>query len=260
MINIRAHVELGEDSFLADLNHPIDISLELSSERNARAWYVDLPRIEPVRTEHFTGSVDEGGSVNFRNIFFNPHGHGTHTECVGHITQKVHSINDHLTSFHSVATLITVQPDALLHDDRWMKKGDLVITKTHIERLWNDRRCESLIIRTTPNGREKTTKNYSNTNPIYIHPEAMQVIADSHIKHLLIDLPSVDRESDEGQLLAHKIFWNVSKKVHFSRTITEMIYVPNENADGLYLLELQVAPFKNDAAPSRPVLYPLTAI
>ena len=37
-------------------------------------------------------------------------------------------------------------------------------------------------------------------------------------------------------------------------TITEFIYVTNEIFDGDYLLNLQFAPFENDAAPSRPVL------
>jgi hypothetical protein len=31
----------------------------------------------------------QGSSTNFNNIYFNPHGHGTHTECVGHITEKL---------------------------------------------------------------------------------------------------------------------------------------------------------------------------
>lgn len=30
--------------------------------------------------------------------------------------------------------------------------------------------------------------------------------------------------------------------------------------DGLYLLNLQVAPFENDAAPSRPLIFPLKAV
>jgi hypothetical protein len=33
---------------------------------------------------------------------------------------------------------------------------------------------------------------------------------ESGIQHLLIDLPSVDKEKDEGKLLAHKAFWNVT--------------------------------------------------
>ena len=40
-------------------------------------------------------------------------------------------------------------------------------------------------------------------------------------------------------------------------TITEMIFVPDEVADGIYALSLQVAPFVADAAPSRPLLFAL---
>jgi hypothetical protein len=31
--------------------------------------------------------------------------------------------------------------------------------------------------------------------------------------------------------------------------------VPDDIVDGIYLLEIQMAPFENDASPSRPVLY-----
>jgi hypothetical protein len=40
-------------------------------------------------------------------------------------------------------------------------------------------------------------------------------------------------------------------------TITELAFVGNSVPDGAYLLSLQVAPFEADAAPSRPILYPL---
>ena len=75
------------------------------------------------------------------------------------------------------------------------------------------------------------------------------------MKHLLIDLPSVDKEKDEGKLLAHKAFWNYPEKPRYQATITEFIYVPNQVKDGSYLLNLQIASFHNDAAPSKPVLY-----
>ena len=39
--------------------------------------------------------------------------------------------------------------------------------------------------------------------------------------------------------------------------MTELAYVPDSAADGLYLLDLHVPAFAADAAPSRPVLYPL---
>jgi hypothetical protein len=36
-----------------------------------------------------------------------------------------------------------------------------------------------------------------------------------------------------------------------------MIYVPNKVEDGKYILNLLIAPFQNDASPSKPVLYKL---
>ena len=43
-----------------------------------------------------------------------------------------------------------------------------------------------------------------------------------------------------------------------SRTITELAFVADAAADGPYLLDLQVAPFDMDAAPSRPLLFPVS--
>jgi hypothetical protein len=39
--------------------------------------------------------------------------------------------------------------------------------------------------------------------------------------------------------------------------VTELVVVPDACADGLYLLSLSVPRLGLDAAPSRPVLYPL---
>ena len=64
------------------------------------------------------------------------------------------------------------------------------------------------------------------------------------VKHLLIDLPSVDKEKDEGKLLSHHAFWNTSGKVRLDATITEFIYVPNTIKDGLYFLNLMVAAYR----------------
>ena len=85
----------------------------------------------------------------------------------------------------------------------------------------------------------------------------MQRIVDAGVQHLLIDLPSVDREEDGGELAAHHLFWNVPSNPNFQKTITEFIYVPNEIVDGRYILNLQVSNFANDAAPSRPMLFDL---
>jgi len=87
---------------------------------------------------------------------------------------------------------------------------------------------------------------------------------DWEVRHLLIDLPSLDRSHDQGKLSAHRRFWGLpaagcvaSDPGRPDASITEMIFVPDDLPDGLYALSLQIAPFVADAAPSRPLLFPL---
>lgn len=249
-----------------DLSKPIDISIPLTNtDENPIAWYIEKPVIEPVVFGDWIGKVSEGkSSTNFNNIFFNPHGHGTHTECLGHITNDFYSINQSLKQFFFFAKLITVEPEKI--------GDDLVITKENISTSLNVTSLDSastslsvtneaLIIRTLPNQLEKKSQKYSNTNPPYLSEDAAIFIRESEIEHLLIDLPSVDKEHDEGKLLAHKAFWNVkdtnnlNQDARFNATITEMIYVADEIEDGNYILNLQIASFENDASPSKPILY-----
>jgi kynurenine formamidase len=46
-------------------------------------------------------------STNFNTIQFNSH-HGTHTECLGHITRDFYSINQALKQFFFMAELVSV--------------------------------------------------------------------------------------------------------------------------------------------------------
>jgi hypothetical protein len=85
----------------------------------------------------------------------------------------------------------------------------------------------------------------------------LALLRDKGIEHLLIDLPSVDRESDGGFMKAHRAFWFKGDEARMHATITEMVYVPNSIIDGEYLINIMVAPFGNDASPSKPVLYPI---
>ncbi|MFV5684836.1 cyclase family protein [Flavobacterium sp. GB2R13] len=255
-----ATIQHQNQTFEVDLSKPIDISIPLTNtDENPIAWYIEKPVIEPVVFGDWIGKVSEGkSSTNFNNIFFNPHGHGTHTECLGHITREFYSVNQSLKQFFFLAELISVVPE---------RQGeDLVITLDNIStaldltlKLGIPR--EAIIIRTIPNLKPKKQLKYSNTNPPYLNEDAARFIRESGIKHLLIDLPSVDKEHDEGKLLAHKAFWNVkdvnnlNADARLDCTITEMIFVPNEVKDGSYLLNLQMAPFENDASPSKPILY-----
>ena len=248
------------NNFEIDLSKPIDISIPITNnEQNPIAWYQNIPKIEPVVMGDWVGKVVAGqSSTNFNNLFFNPHAHGTHTECLGHITKELYSINQCLKQFFFWAILISVQPEKV--------DEDLVISKAQIEKELqsfhqSEIKSEAIVIRTVPNELSKKSLKYSNTNPPFLSEEAALFLRESGIQHLLIDLPSVDQEKDGGKLLAHKAFWNVKDVNHLNEdarldcTITEMIFVPNEVSDGNYMLNLQIASFENDASPSKPVLY-----
>jgi len=251
---MKATIQHNSQTFTVDLSQPIDISLPLTSEGlNPIAWYLEQPVIKPVVMGEWVGKVSEGSSTNFNNVFFNPHAHGTHTECLGHITKDFYSINDALKTFFFVAEVISIVPE--------VRGNDFVITKYQIESALNGTSPQALVIRTLPNTSEKKSKNYSDTNPPYLEEDAAKYIRECGVEHLLIDLPSVDKEKDEGKLLAHKAFWNVkdtsrlNDDARHNATITEMIFIPDTVADGTYLLNLQIASFSNDASPSKPVLY-----
>ena len=219
----------------------------ISSKKNVNAWYIDEPKIEPIKDGEWIASVSEGASVNFNNIYFNPHAHGTHTECAGHITEKVHSINQNLKTFFFLAEVITVAPE---NDNE-----DKIISKKQLQFAIGNKKRDAIILRTIPNTREKLSRQYSHTNWPYLKEDAVKFMVSKGVKHLLIDLPSIDKEKDGGELLGHNAFWNTKGKLRLDATITELIYVSNKIEDGEYFLNLQIAPFENDASPSKPILY-----
>ena len=266
-------IHFNNTTYEADLSRPLDISIPLApTDGQVNCFYAPLFETSPVREGDFIGSTAEGGPVNFLNLRLNPHGNGTHTECVGHIawpadfdTEKeiVFTINQCLQRFHFFAKLASVYPTK-------QPNGDRVILPIQIQEILQPGETEALVLRTLPNDASKLHRSYSGNNPAYFHHEAISYMVECGVQHLLLDLPSVDREEDGGKLLSHKAFWKYegsdgqSKKVRrvddFGRkncTITEMIYVTPAIKDGLYLLNLQIAPLEIDASPSKPVLYQL---
>jgi len=238
----------NDKSFAVDLGSGHDISIPLiPGSDGPNCFWAPLFDAVPVKSGDWIGDTKQGGDVNFKTVTINPHGNGTHTECVGHIAKEDVSINDVLTDFHHVSQLISIYPKSI-------ENGDKVITKDLLE-CYIEEGVNALIIRTMPNHDDKLRRIYSGTNPTYLDHEAISYIVECGIKHLLIDLPSVDREEDGGKLLGHKTFWNYPESIDREKTITEMIFVDNIIPDGLYLLNMQIASFDMDASPSKPVLY-----
>lgn len=239
----------GEE-YQADLSNPIDIAIPLrNGEQNQpNAYGAPLYEATPVRSGDFIGSLEAGSPVNFFNIALNPHGNGTHTECVGHILSGPYSLRDSMRESLFVAELISVQPE---RTEVGQGKG---VTKAQLEPLIRHN-TDVLIVRTMPNEEDKKYRKYTGTNPPWFSKSAMAWIAEMGYQHLLTDLPSVDPEVDGGALAGHKAFWIVQGIVRTQCTITELIYVPENVPDGLYLLDLHTVALDLDVSPARPMLY-----
>ncbi len=148
---MKSTIQILQQTIEVDLSQPLDISIPLqASEENPLAWYLGKPTIEPVKMGDWTGKVTEGASVNFNNVFFNPHAHGTHTECFGHISEEFHSVNDSLKTFFFLAEVISVKPEKI--------GGDEIISEESIENALNGKTPEAVVIRTLPNDSGKKIK------------------------------------------------------------------------------------------------------
>ena len=249
----QATVRIGEKQFSFNLSKPIDISLPLKQgAENPNCYYAEDVTFETIRTDTFTGSVAEGGSCNYTKITVTPHGNGTHTECYGHISAAPDAtINRCLTEYFFYAKLMTLTP-------KQKPNGDWAIEfEEFLQRIGKDDLPEAIIIRTLPNDADKRLRRYSGTNSPYLNPKICELLAEKRVKHLLIDLPSLDREEDGGALAAHKAFWQYPDAVRKDCTVTELIFVPDEVPDGYYLLNLQIPSLEADAAPSKPIIYAL---
>ena len=241
----------ANQSYSADLSKPIDLAIPLRDGlENPNCFWAPMPEFSPVQAGDFVGSTAEGGVVNFFNVRLNPHGNGTHTECVGHIASERFVLGECLQEAHFLAKIVSLYP-------RRTDEGDRVLFRDQLAEVFAENEAEALIVRTLPNDNLKLRQNYSGTNPPYIHHEALEYLAQCGVQHLLLDLPSVDREEDGGQLLGHRAFWQYPQSTRLQATITEMIFVPNSVRDGLYLLNLQTIALDLDASPSKPVVFEL---
>lgn len=255
--SIQVSVFWSKHEYRVEHTQPTDISIPLRDPRlgeGPAAWYVGRPRFDVVEGDGFVGSVARGGAVNFTDVYFNPHGHGTHTECLGHITKEAESVNNIKLPLVLPCLLHTIAPSDV--------NGDSVITVEHLPggASSNDMLPRAMIIRTLPNDDKKKSKDWANTNPTFLDSEFTKKLVQRGVEHLLVDLPSVDKEIDGGSLLSHRAFFKVPEAPRAGATITEFVFIPSDVKDGLYALNLQIAPFDLDASPSRPVIYPLSAI
>jgi arylformamidase len=258
-------------TFRTDSARYIDLSIPVSFQHEGlSAFGVPPASVRTVETERFIGDTRRGGSCNVREYRFTPHCHGTHTECVGHVVDQEIPVAELLGDAFIPATLVslTLEKGGTCAESYISRKAedDLLITRRRLveklQRLDDEDFHQALIIRTLPNSFAKRKRRYDSAP--YFSNEAMAEIARRKVSHLLVDVPSVDRMDDRGELSNHRLFWEApagSRDLRQARaphrTITEFIFAPDEAHDGYYLLNLQIAPFSGDAAPSRPLIFPV---
>jgi arylformamidase len=227
---------------------------------------------EPLAAGGFIGDTRAGGSCNCEAVTLVPHCNGTHTEGPGHLTRERLSVHHSGMQPLYLAALVSVPADDAAGADETSdpapQPGDRLVTARvlasaleHIGAV----EIDALVVRTAPNGTDKLARDWmAPPLPPYFSREAMALLVARGVQHLLTDLPSVDRLLDEGRLTAHRVFFDMPpgsvSAADVGRpeaTITEMVYAPDTLADGLYALSLQFPAWVSDAAPSRPLLFPL---
>jgi hypothetical protein len=219
----------------------------------------------------FVGDTRRGGSCNCAVLSLAPHCNGTHTECVGHLTDERVFVSERLPGGVELALVVSVAParagevdedsdPAPAPDDRLVTAAALAAALGRHEGV----PPTAIVVRTAAPG-DHPCRAYEGPSPApYLSRQAAGFLVERGIGTLVLDLPSADRADDGGRLTAHRMFFGLppgSRRAAEARrpraTITELAWIGPEVADGLYLLDLQIPAFASDAAPSRPLLYPV---
>jgi kynurenine formamidase len=265
--------EAGGRRLRVDFGKPVSLAIPLDFA-GAQPSCFGAPRAaaRPLAAGDFVGDTRTGGSCNCEVLTLAPHCNGTHTECVGHVTDDRVAVADRVTGGVALARVVTVAPaaagDTSEDSDPAPRPGDRLVTAASLRGALGREdgpAATALVVRTQAGG--DPHRAYLGPSPApYLTRQAAAFLVDAGIETLVLDLPSADRAEDGGRLTAHRIFFGLppgsrraGDALRPRASITEFAWVPPDLADGLYLLDLQLPAFRSDAAPSRPLLYPVVA-
>ncbi|MDP6168416.1 MAG: cyclase family protein [Candidatus Marinimicrobia bacterium] len=249
-----AKIKHDDQIYDLDMDAGVDLSINNDFSGNTPIFYgADQPRIEPECAGDFIGDVRQGGSCNVPIVSFNIHCTGTHTECIAHIIDSEERISDVCPKGLIPACIITVEPEKASSIDESYHcdiLDDLVISKHAIRKKLSST-YDALIIRTLPNDRSKLSRNYDERPAPFFTNDAVDHINELGVKHLLVDVPSIDKANDGGRLGNHRTFFK------HGDTISELLYIPDDILDGFGFLQIQIPNWSLDSAPSRPIFFPV---
>ena len=276
-MTLEARWQAAGAQWRAALAAPVSLAIPVHFRPGGlRHFGAPPPRSEPLRVGGFTGDVRQGASCNCHSITLTPHCHGTHTECVGHLTDATIHVREIAPRGLLPALVLSVPLFAVAATDETTRPppaaGDRLVTRealaTALQALpARDAALpvEALVLRTLPNDERKFTRDYSDGSAAYLTLEAVAWLLERGVRHLVLDLPSVDRSHDEGELAGHRLFFGLPPRGESGApapararcTVTELAYVPRDVHDGAVLLQLTLPELDGDAVPSTPLVYRL---
>lgn len=247
-------------------NQSVRLSVRIDLCNNLINIYGGVPASqEPLIYDSHIASVSHGGACNASQIHLVPHCHGTHTECVGHILPEKYHVADIKFEPFIAATFIRVTPqriDATTEEyNAYANNSDYVITRVAIDNaltFFSADYFQALVIASDAVGWLP-----EGTSAPYFTYQAMDRIVALGVRHLLVDIPSIDRLHDGGRMDNHRCFWGINenvgiKQMRASCSVTEMIRVPQEISEGHYFLSVYLPDISGDALPSMPMLFPFS--
>jgi kynurenine formamidase len=266
-IELRLSVkDLNDKTRAFRLTEPAPVSREVDFFPVTKAPNgFSLPRISRktfVYKDKFIGNVGEGGACNVDILNYVPHGL-THIETSAHILmqdENAVTIKDipvqNLSGLVYLLDITDIDAEAG-RSVRWqdveakLKKITLPI--------------RMLALKTQASLQPRDT-DFSGKDFLYLSPETAEKLHDfkPRINCLLLDLPSIDRESDGGKLAAHRHFFGLPQKGcrwedKEKRTLVELAWF-SDLQEGYYYAFITPQRFQTNAVSTGIVFHPLLEI
>lgn len=276
-MKLSARWRAGAAEWQARLDAPVSLAIPVRFDARGVRHFGAPPAVTaPFAVGDFSGEVARGASCNCRSIMLIPHCHGTHTECAGHLLEAPLHVARIAPRTLQAALLLTVAPsracDTAESSRPTPQPDDLLVTRAALDAAFRalpaaaqQLPTTAMIIRTLPNDAGKLSRDYSDGRAPYLTLGAVAWLLEHDTRHVVLDLPSLDRSHDDGELAGHRLFFGLPPRAAAAAqtplradcTITELAFVPDAVADGAVLLQLTLPAIDGDAVPSEPLVYPL---
>ena len=179
--------EAGGRRLRADFSKPLSIAIPLDFTGPQPSCF-DAP---PATSR----PLFAGGSCNCELLTLAPHCNGTHTECVGHVTDERVAVSERLRGGVSLALVISIEPalaaDLTEDSDPPPAAGDRLVTAAALAAAFARHpgpAPTALVVRTLRNG-EGPLRAYRGPSPApYLSRQAAAWLVEHGIEHLVLDL------------------------------------------------------------------------